>query len=81
MNSVETIKVILTLTTAYPNSYKDMTPDRIGQTLELWEELFEKDDGEIVLASVKKLITELKFPPTIAEIKEEIKPKLFYPEE
>ena len=81
MKRQETAKAIKILKMVYPNSYKNATIGDVEETIELWTELFEKDDGEIVLAAVKKLVTELKYHPSIAEIKEEIKPKLFYPEE
>ena len=81
MTKTEVGTVLSIMKAAYPATYRNMTNEEAINIIELWNVVFLKDEFEKVNEAVIKLITELKFPPTIAEIKEEIKPKLFYPEE
>jgi hypothetical protein len=73
MTRNETIKVLALLKLAYPSFYKDMTKDTAIETIDFWSMMFAEEDLEIVLESVKALITTCKFPPSIADVKEKIR--------
>ena len=70
MRRDEVIAILGTLKVAYPNFYKDMRKEELEHTVSLWAEMLKEDDARLVTAAVKSLITTLKFPPTIADIKE-----------
>lgn len=72
MNRDEVVLVLGILKTSYPNFYKDMTKDEMFRTISLWTELFSHEDARLVTAAVKNLINTFKWPPTIADIKEEM---------
>jgi hypothetical protein len=72
MNTAETATVLEALKFAYPRFYNDMTPQETDGTIKLWAMMFENDNLQIVIEAVKAMITTLKFPPTIADIKEKI---------
>lgn len=69
MNREEVIEILGILKTAYPRFYANMTKDEAEKTINLWCEMFKNDNIELIAIAVKKLITELQFPPTIADIK------------
>ncbi len=69
MNREEIIDILEILKTAYPRFYANMTKDEAEKTIRLWNEMFKDDAPELVAIAVKKLIMELQFPPTIADIK------------
>ncbi len=64
--------IIGILKTAYPQYYKDK--NTIIDTTNLWYEMFENDDINLIKIAVKNYITNNTsgFPPTIGEIKNEI---------
>ena len=64
--------IIGILKTAYPQYYKDR--NSIIDTTNLWYEMFENDDINLIKIAVKNYITTSisGFPPTIGEIKNEI---------
>lgn len=67
------IKVVLgTLRMAYPAFYKDLKKDEAEGLINLWAMMFQNDNAKIVTEAVKALMCTLKFPPTIADIKEKI---------
>ena len=70
MEKEHIIKVLGTLKTAYPRFYANMNKDEAEETIALWYEMFKNDDPRLVISAVKKLITELQFPPTIADVKQ-----------
>lgn len=72
MTKQETTMILGVLKTSYPNFYKDMDKRQMLDTIELWSEMFVNEDLEIVKVAVKCLINTLRFPPTIADIKDEI---------
>lgn len=69
MSREEIIEILGILKVAYPRFYANMTKDEAEKTISLWSEMFKNDSPELVAIAVKKLITELQFPPTIADIK------------
>lgn len=72
MTREQTIEIFKVLKLAYPTFYKDMTRDEAESTIALWTQMFKNDDPTIVIATVKSLITTFKWPPTIADVKEEM---------
>ncbi len=72
MNKSDIATIIGILKTAYPQYYKDR--NSIIDTTNLWYEMFEKDDINIIKIAVKNYITNniSGFPPTIGEIKNEM---------
>jgi hypothetical protein len=67
------IKTILSVLKAgYPNFYKDLKKDDSDQIINLWAAMFSDDSAEVVTEAVKSLMCTLKFPPTIADVKEKI---------
>lgn len=64
--------IIGILKTAYPQYYKDR--NSIIDTTNLWYEMFENDDINLIKIAVKNYITNSTsgFPPTIGEIKNEL---------
>lgn len=73
MTKVETMSIMAVLKEAYPHYYRDKTREELSQTVNLWAEMFASDPAQIVTESVKALICTLKFPPTIADVKEKIR--------
>ena len=72
MTKQETTMILGILKTSYPNFYKDIDRRQILDTIELWSEMFSNENLEIVKVAVKCLIDTFKFPPTIADIKDQI---------
>ena len=70
MEREHTIKILKILKTAYPRFYADMNKQEAEDTINLWLDMFKGDDPRLVISAVKKLITELQFPPTIADVKQ-----------
>lgn len=79
MTREETTAILGVLKTAYPNFYKDMNKQQMLDTVQLWSEMFVNENIEVVKIAVKSLINTFKFPPTMADVKEQIY-KLQYPE-
>ena len=73
MNTQEITAVLKILKLSYPQFYKNMTKQEASETVELWSTMFRDDDARIVTEAVKSLIVTLKFPPTIADVKEKIR--------
>ena len=72
MNRTETMAIMAILKEAYPYYYKDKSKEELNHTVNLWAEMFASDPAKIVAEAVKALICTLKFPPTIADVKEKI---------
>ena len=72
MNREQILIVLKILKTAYPRFYADMTKDEAENTINLWLDMFKHENPELVIMSVKNLINTFKWPPTIADIKEEM---------
>lgn len=72
MEKAETIKVLATLASAYPNVYGSLPPERAKAVVELWQRQFEGYPGKDVLNAVDRLIATMRFAPTISEVIEEL---------
>lgn len=72
MTRDETKALLAILKAAYPNFYKDMTTDDAKSIINLWATMFAEDPAPVVIEAVKSLICTLKYPPTIADVKEKI---------
>ena len=72
MTREETKAILAVLKAGYPNFYKDMTKEDAKNTVDLWATMFADDSARLVTEAVKSLICTLKFPPTIADVKEKI---------
>ena len=72
MTRDDTTVILGILKTSYPNFYKGMEKKEMYATIDLWSEMFENDDLNLVKVAVKELIQTLKFPPTIADIKQKM---------
>lgn len=72
MDRDNVIKILSVLKVAYPSFYKEMTKEEAESTILLYQEMFDGNDPEVVLYAVRELMNTLKFPPTIADIKEKM---------
>lgn len=56
---------------AYPHFYRDISKQEAYDTINLWTDMFSRDDASIVSAAVKSLIDgdDKGFPPTIGQVK------------
>ncbi len=72
MNREETKAILAILKAGYPNFYKDMTKEDATNTINLWATMFADDPAQVVAEAVKSLMCTLKYPPTIADVKEKI---------
>lgn len=72
MIRTETAKILAVLTAAYPNCYKNLTPEEAKGVVAVWYLQFEEIPADIVFMALNKAIAKNKFPPTIAEIKENL---------
>ena len=72
MNRDEIVAILGTLKTAYPKFYAEMTKQEMYNTIDLWTEMFSHENPALVVAAVKNLINTFKWPPTIADVKEEM---------
>lgn len=73
MTRDETIKILAILKAAYPNSYRGMTKEEANGTVLVWSTQFAKYPARVVMIAVNKLISKSTFPPSINEVKEEIR--------
>lgn len=72
MTREETKSILSVLKAGYPNFYKDLKPADADQIINLWSTMFSDESPKIVVEAVKALMCTLKFPPTIADVKEKI---------
>lgn len=70
MTRIETAKILAVLTAAYPNHYKNLTSEEAKGVVTVWSLQFRDIPADIVFIALNKAIAKNKFPPTIAEIKE-----------
>jgi hypothetical protein len=68
----EVIAILGLMKVAYPSFYKDLKKDDAENTIGLWCMMFAEENAKIVTEAVKALMCTLKFPPTIADVKEKI---------
>ena len=72
MDTKETIAILTTIKLAYPNAYKDISPDERKLLYGLWQKTFAEIPYQIMLKAVMAHIDESKYQPAIAEISEQI---------
>lgn len=70
MTGEQVVKVLAIIKAAYPNFYRN-TED-VKDAIALWRMMFEDDDNNKVLMAVKMHISTNKFPPTVADIREQL---------
>ena len=78
MTEQEIASVLSIIKVAYPRFYLNITESDVKSTITLWREMFKDDDKKEVMIAVKELISELEFPPTVADIKNKIKKRQEY---
>jgi len=72
MTRQEALAIMAMLKTAYPSFYKDLSKEDLNAAVSLWATMFADDPAYIVTEAVKSLMCTLKYPPTIADVKEKI---------
>jgi hypothetical protein len=72
MTREETKAILAILKAGYPNFYKDLKSTDANDIINLWSTMFTDDSPKVVTEAVKALMCTLKFPPTIADMKEKI---------
>lgn len=72
MNTKEAAQVLAILKSAYPNSYKSITPETASGTISIWAVQFADIPADVVLIAVNKWIATNVFPPSIHEVKNKI---------
>jgi len=72
MTRQEALAVMAMLKTAYPNFYKDLSKEDINAAVNLWATMFSEEPIQVVTEAIKALMCTLKYPPTIADVKEKI---------
>lgn len=70
MNKADTTRLIGYIVLAYPNADKYKDEEQVRATVSLWARIFADDDPAIVALAVDKHISTSKWPPSVAEIKE-----------
>ena len=73
MNTMETTKLLALIKLAYPNSYKGMDNESAMATVNMWEMSFRDVPYQIMEQAFNSLRMKLKFPPTCADMAEEIR--------
>jgi hypothetical protein len=77
MSIEETIKFLALVKLSYPNSYKDIDATTQKATVNMWHKKFENTPFKIVEMALDHFINVSKFPPTVADIREELT-KIYY---
>lgn len=70
MQKEEAAKLVKLVSVSYPNAAVFGSPEKVKAAVELWAEMFAKDEYERVRENVLRWIESNKFPPTVAELKE-----------
>lgn len=73
MTKKEALQILAILKAAYPSSYNGMTKEEATGTVTVWCMQFADIPADVVMMSVHKLISTCKFPPSISEIKDNIR--------
>ena len=68
----EALAIMAMLKTAYPSFYKDFSKDELTAAVNLWATMFSQEPIQVVTEAIKALMCTLKYPPTIADVKEKI---------
>ncbi len=72
MTRQEALTIMAMLKTAYPTFYKDLSKEDINAAVNLWATMFSEESIQVVTEAIKALMCTLKYPPTIADVKEKI---------
>lgn len=72
MTKQEALAIMAMLKTAYPSFYKDFSKEELNAAVNLWATMFSEEPIQVVTEAIKALICTLKYPPTIADVKEKI---------
>ena len=73
MTLEESIKLLALIKLAYPNSYKDIDKDTQLATVNMWHRNFDIVPFGIMELALDHFVKASKFPPTIADICEELR--------
>lgn len=73
MTLEESIKILALIKLAYPNSYKDVDKDTQIATVNMWHRNFSTVPFAVMEMALDHFVKVSKFPPTIADICEELK--------
>ncbi len=73
MTVEESIKLLALIKLAYPNSYKDIDKDTQIATVNMWQRNFDTIPLAIMELALDHFVRVSKFPPTIADICDELK--------
>lgn len=72
MTEQETIKVVTIIVMSYPSSEKFKDETTLKGMVAVWKNIFKDDDAHLVEFAVQKHISVNKWPPSIAEIREQM---------
>lgn len=72
MQRHDIIKILSVLKTAYPRFYSNMSKEDANETINLWLDMFKDFEVDVAMIAVRNLINTNEFPPTIAEVKNEL---------
>lgn len=77
MTIKESAKMLALIKIVYPSAYKDIDEDTTRATINIWQHAFEDVPYIILSLAFENFCKKSKYPPTIAEMYEEIK-SLYY---
>ncbi|MGV8168145.1 MAG: replicative helicase loader/inhibitor [Alkaliphilus sp.] len=69
MTKQETTIILGILKTAYPRFYINLSEEAVKETILLWHEMLSDYTLQTVKIATKKLIAEMIYPPTIADVR------------
>ena len=72
MNREESIKLLALIKVAYPTAYKDMDKETKLATVNMWQTTFSSVPYAIMEMAFNRFRMTSKFPPTVAEMAEEL---------
>lgn len=72
MNREESIKLLALIKVAYPSAYKDMDKETKLATVNMWQTTFPSVPYTIMEMAFNRFRMTSKFPPTVAEMAEEL---------
>jgi len=72
MSKEEIIKLLMLLQTAYPRFYANQTKEDLAGAVDLWHDMFKNENVDVVFMATRELLGTLKYPPTIADVKEKM---------
>ena len=73
MTLEESIKLLALIKLAYPNSYKDIDKNTQLATVNMWQRNFDSVPFNIMEMALDHFVKNSKFPPTIADVCEELR--------